>query len=64
MPKKCPPESKRDVLRVARRGDSSQAEVTADFGISVESVRRWVRQADIDDGVVDGQTSSDQSATG
>ncbi|MGK5171166.1 transposase [Geodermatophilus sp. CPCC 205761] len=64
MPKKCPPESKRDFVRVARRGDSSQAEVTADFDISVESVRRWVRQADIDDGVVDGQTSSDQSATG
>ncbi|SNR97446.1 hypothetical protein SAMN06272737_1524 [Blastococcus mobilis] len=24
-------------------------------------MRRWVRQADIDDGVVDGQTSSEQS---
>ena len=56
MPKKFPPEFKRDVVRVARRGDLSQAEVAADFDISVESVRRWVRQADIDDGVVDGQT--------
>jgi transposase len=27
----------------------------------VESVRRWVRQADTDDGVVDGQTSSEQN---
>ena len=41
--------------------DLSQAEVAADFDISVESVRRWVRQADIDDGVADGQTSSEQS---
>ena len=24
-------------------------------------MRRWVRQADIDDGVVDGQTSSEQN---
>ena len=48
MPKKFPPEFKRDVVRVARRGDLSQAEVAADFDISVESVRRWVRQADID----------------
>ena len=61
MPKKFPPEFKRDVVRVARRGDLSHAEVAADFDISVESVRRWVRQADIDDGVVGGQTSSEQS---
>ena len=61
MPKKFPPEFKRDVVRVARRVDLSQAEVAADFDISVESVRRWVRQADIDDGVVDGQTSAEQN---
>ena len=24
-------------------------------------MRRWVRQADVDDGVVDGQTSSEQN---
>ncbi len=61
MPKKFPPEFKRDVVRVARRGDLSHAEVATDFDISVESVRRWVRQADIDDGVVDGQTTSEQN---
>ena len=48
-------------MRVARRGDLTHAEVASDFDVSVESVRRWVRQADIDDGVVDGQTSSEQS---
>ena len=61
MPKRLPPGFKRDVVRVARRGDLSQVEVAADFDISVESVRRWVRQADIDDGVVDGQTSAEQN---
>jgi transposase len=61
VPKKFPPEFKRDVVRVARRGDLSHAEVAADFDISVESVRRWVRQADVDDGVVDGQTSAEQN---
>ncbi len=40
MPKKSPPEFKRDVVRVARRGDLSQAEVAADSDTSVESVRR------------------------
>ena len=52
---------KRDVVRVARRGDLGQAQVAADLDISVESVFRWVRQADIDDGVVDGQTRAEQT---
>ena len=29
--------------------------------ISVESVRRWVRQSDVDDGVIDGQSTSEQN---
>lgn len=32
MPKKYPPEFKRDVVTVARRGDLSVAEVAIDFG--------------------------------
>jgi transposase len=61
MPKKFPPEFKADVVRVARRGDLSINEVATDFGISPESVRRWMRQADVDDGVVDGLTSAEQA---
>jgi transposase len=61
MPKKFPPEFKRDVVRVARRGDLTIPEVAADFDISPESVRRWMRQADIDDGVRDGLTSAEQA---
>lgn len=61
MPKKFPPEFKSDVVRVARRGDLSINEVATDFGISPESVRRWMRQADVDDGVVDGLTSAEQA---
>ena len=57
MPKRFPPEFKADVVRVARRGDLSIAEVAADFDISVESVKRWKRQADIDEGIKDGLTT-------
>ena len=61
MPKKFPLEFKRDVVGVARRGDLTIAEVAADFDVSVESVRRWMRQADIDDGVKDGLTTAEQA---
>ena len=61
MPKKFPQEFKRDVVTVARRGDLTVAEVAVDFDVSPESVRRWMRQADIDDGIKDGHTSSEQS---
>ena len=61
MPKKFPPEFKRDVVGVARRGDLTRAEVAADFDISVESVHRWLRQADVDDGVKDGLTTAEQA---
>ena len=61
MPKKFLPEFKRDVVAVARRGDLSINEVAADFDISPESVRRWMRQADVDDGVKDGLTTAEQA---
>lgn len=61
MPKRFPAEFKRDVVMVARRGELTVAEVAADFDISVESVRRWVRQAEIDEGVRDGLTSAEQA---
>jgi transposase len=61
MPKKYPPEFKADVARVARRGEMTLKEVAVDFDVSVESVPRWKRQAEIDDGVTDGLTSSEQS---
>jgi transposase len=61
MPKKFPPEFKRDVVAVARRGDLTIAEVAADFDVSAESVRRWMRQADVDDGIRDGLTTAEQA---
>jgi transposase-like protein len=60
MPKKFPPEFKRDVVAVARRGDLSVAEIAVDFGVAEETVRRWMRQADIDDGIKDGLTTAEQ----
>lgn len=49
------------MVTVARRGELTRAEVAADFDISEQSVSRWMRQADIDDGVRDGLTTTEQS---
>ena len=46
---------------VARRGDLTLVEVAHGFDMSVESVRRWMRQTDIDDGIKYGLTSSGQA---
>jgi hypothetical protein len=51
------------MVTVARRGDLSIAEVAADFDVSKESVRRWMRQADLDDGIKDGLTTSEHRSS-
>lgn len=60
MPKKYPPEFKRDVVMVARRHETSVEQVAKDFDVSPSSLKRWLRQADVDDGVVEGQTTTEQ----
>lgn len=60
MPRKFPEEFKRDVVAVARRGDLSAAEVAADFDISIKTVYRWLHQADVDDGIKGGLTTTEQ----
>jgi transposase len=39
----------------------TRAEIAADFGISESTLKRWITQADIDDGIRDGLTSAEQS---
>jgi transposase len=61
MPKQFPPGFKRDVVEVARSSGLTRAQVAHDFGVSENTVQRWIRQADIDDGVVDGVSTVDQA---
>jgi len=61
MPKRFPAEFKRDVVAVARRRTVPLEEVAADFDISVTSLKRWMHQADVDDGIKDGLTSAEQA---
>jgi transposase len=61
MPKAFPLEFRRDVVAVARKGESSLRQIAKDFGISESCLHRWVAQADIDDGVRPGLTSAESA---
>jgi transposase len=61
MPKAFPLEFRRDVVAVARKGDSSIAQVAKDFGISEACLHRWLKAADIEDGIRPGTTAADNA---
>jgi transposase len=44
------PEFKAEVVGLVRRGDRSVAEISRDMDLVPSCVRRWVSQADIDEG--------------
>lgn len=52
MPKSKPPyapEYRRQMVELVRAGRKTE-ELAAEFGVSANSIRNWVHQADIDDG--------------
>jgi len=51
---------KRDIVDRCRAGDRSIPEVAKDFDLTVSAVRRWVAQAEIDDGERPGLTSAER----
>jgi transposase len=61
MPKAFPPEFRRDVVAVARKGEAPISQIARDFGISESCLHRWLHLADIEDGVTPGVTSSESA---
>jgi transposase len=61
MPKAFPPEFRRDVVAVARKGEAPLRQIAKDFGISEACLHRWLKLADIEDGVRPGTTSSESA---
>jgi transposase len=59
MPKAFPLEFPRDVIAVARRGEAPMSVIAKDFGISESCLQRWLKIADIEDGVRPGATQAD-----
>jgi transposase len=56
MPKAFPVEFRDDVVRVARKGETTLTQVAKDFGISEACLHRWLKLADIADGTRPGVT--------
>ena len=64
MPKAFPLEFRRDVVAVARKGEAPIAQIAKDFGISEACLHRWLKLADVEDGVRPGTTSSESADCG
>ena len=61
MPKAFPLEFRRDVVAVARKGEAPLSQIAKDFGISESCLHRWLKLADVDDGIRPGVTSSESA---
>ena len=59
MPKAYPQEFREDVVRIARLGELTYAQIARVFGISETCVSNWVRKADVEDGKRPGTTAAE-----
>ena len=61
MPKPYPKEFRDDVVRVARKRDDGVTieQVATDFGVHPMTLSKGVRQSDIDDGAIPGNSTSE-----
>lgn len=63
MPRAFPRELRDDVVAMARRRETSFAQIAKDFVISETTVQNWVSKAEVDEGAKPGRTSSKYSET-
>ena len=61
MPTAFPEEFRRDVVAVARKREAPITQIAKDFGISPSAVHRWLKRAEIEDGVREGRTLGEEA---
>jgi transposase len=61
MPKAFPLGFRRDVVAVARKGGAPLSQIAKDFGISESCLHRWLKLADVDDGVRPGVATQESA---
>ena len=55
-----PPQFRAEAVRLVRESGKSMSQIAAELGVSVESLRNWVKQAQIDAGEREGLTTSER----
>lgn len=61
MPAPKSPEFRRRAVELARLREKPIAQIAKDLGIAESGLRRWMAQADIDEGNRDGLTSDERA---
>jgi transposase-like protein len=60
MSNRCPPEFRSEAVRLFRISGRGFKSCSRELGISLETLRHWVRQAEIDEGRAEGLTSEEK----
>jgi transposase-like protein len=61
MPAPKPPEFRRRAVELARLRDKPIAQIARDLGISESCLRRWMAQADVDEGHKPGLSTDERA---
>ncbi|MEA2579133.1 MAG: putative transposase [Actinomycetota bacterium] len=59
MPKALPLEFRRDVVAVARKREAPLSRIAKDFGVSEACLHRWLKMAEVEDGLRPGITQTE-----